>query len=120
MQNTIMKRIIIIGDSDLEYRLLKEILELGATGYTCYGVRGRGARGIRPRHAKSGNIKLEVIATAEVAQSILEHVAKNYFEQYALIALIDDVEVLNGEKFGANPPEPKAKPKKTSEPKALA
>ena len=51
MQNTVMKRVIIIGDTDLETRLLNQILELGATGYTCYGVRGRGARGIRPRHA---------------------------------------------------------------------
>jgi nitrogen regulatory protein P-II 2 len=120
MQNTVMKRVIIIGDTDLESRLLNQILELGATGYTCYGVRGRGARGIRPRHAKSGNIKIEVIATAEVAQGILEHVAKEYFEQYAMIALIDDVEVLNGDKFGAKPADQKARTKKAAESKASA
>lgn len=101
-QNIVMQRVIVIGDSGLEYRLLEEILALGATGYTCYEVRGRGARGIRPRHAEPGNIKIEIIATREVAQQILEHVAKHYFEQYAMIAILDEVEVLNGEKFGAN------------------
>jgi nitrogen regulatory protein P-II 2 len=101
MQTTVMKRVVIIGDSDVQYRLVKEISALGATGYTHYPVRGEGARGLRPRHAESGNIKIEVIATSEVAHRILEYVAKHYFENYAMIAFIDDVEVLQGEKFGA-------------------
>jgi hypothetical protein len=46
---------------------------------------------IRPRHAESGNMKLEVIATADVAQGILEHVARHYFDHYAMIGFIDDV-----------------------------
>ncbi len=101
MQTNLMKRIVIIGDTDVEYRLLKEILSFGATGYTCYGVRGQGGRGVRPRHAESGNTKIEVIASPEVAQKILEHVAKHYFDEYAMIAFLDDVEVLRAEKFGA-------------------
>jgi nitrogen regulatory protein PII len=101
MQTILMKRIVIIGDNDVEYRLLKEILSFGATGYTCYGVRGKGERGVRPRHAESGNTKIEVIATSEVAQQILDHVAKHYFERYAMIVFLDDVEVFQGEKFGA-------------------
>ncbi len=104
MQTVAMKRVVIIGDCDVEYRLLKEILALGATGYTCYGVRGQGGRGLRPRHAESGNTKIEVIATHEVAQLILEHVAKHYFEHYPMIAFLDDVEVFRGEKFGARMP----------------
>ncbi len=101
MQTILMKRIVIIGDNDVEYRLLKEIQSFGATGYTCYGVQGQGGRGVRPRHAESGNTKIEVIAAPEVAQKILEHVAKRYFDKYAMIAFLDDVEVLRGEKFGA-------------------
>jgi len=102
MHTLVMKRVVIIGDCDLEQKMLKEILDLGATGYTIFhGVQGQGERGIRPRHAVSGNIKIEVIATAEIAQQILEHVAKNYFDSYAMIGFLDDVEVLYGEKFGA-------------------
>jgi nitrogen regulatory protein P-II 2 len=101
MQTVLMKRVVIIGDSDLVDRLLKEVQALGATGYTVCTVRGEGARGIRPRHAKSGNTKIEVIANRAVAHRILEHCAKHYFEQYAMIAFLDDVEVMNGAKFGA-------------------
>jgi nitrogen regulatory protein P-II 2 len=101
MHTVVMKRVVIIGDCDLEQKMLKEILDLGATGYTTlHGVQGQGQRGIRPRHAVSGNIKIEVIATAEVAQRILEHIAKNYFDKYAMIGFLDDVEVLYGERFG--------------------
>ena len=96
-----MKRITIIGDESVRYRIVKEIHEMGATGYTdCY-VHGKGARGIRPRHAEPANTKIEVIATPEVAQRILEHIAQHYFDNYAMIAFLDDVEVLRGEKFGA-------------------
>jgi len=96
-----MKRVVIIGDNTVEYRLLSEIEAMGASGHTCYSVRGRGARGIRPRHAEPGNTKIEVIATPEIAQKIIEHVSTNYFDNYALIAFMDEVEVLQGHKFGA-------------------
>lgn len=102
MHTVAMKRVVIIGDCDLEQKMFNEIRELGATGYTIFhSVQGQGERGIRPRHAVSGNIKIEVIATAEVAEQIPEHVAKNYFDNDAMIGFLDDVEVLYGEKFGA-------------------
>jgi nitrogen regulatory protein P-II 2 len=101
MQTFPMKRITIIGDDCVKYRILQEILELGATGYTDCLVHGKGDRGVRPRHAEPPNSKIEVIATPEVAHKILEHIARNYFGEYAMIAFLDDVEVLRGEKFGA-------------------
>ncbi len=100
--NTVrMKRLTIIGDENVRYRLVKEVKELGATGYTEYRVHGEGERGIRPRHGEPANTKIEVIATPEVAHRIFEHVAANYFENYAMIAFLDDVEVLRAGKFGA-------------------
>jgi len=104
METVVLKRVVIIGDCDLEARLLKEILALGATGYTCHEVRGQGARGVRPRYEKPGNIKIEVIASREVARKILEHVAENYFEDYAMIGFIGDVEVLEGQQFAGRAP----------------
>jgi len=101
MQMYVMKRVVIIGDSDVQYRLFKEMESLGATGYTYYAVRGEGARGIRPRHGESGNTKVEVIATAEVAHRIMKHLAEHYFNRYPMIAFLDEVEVLEGQKFGA-------------------
>jgi nitrogen regulatory protein P-II 2 len=99
MHTVAMKRIVIIGDNDVEYRLVKEVQVLGASGYTSCDARGQGERGIRPRHAESGNTKIEIIATPEVAHKILDHVATHYFEKYAMIAYLDDVQVLQGEKF---------------------
>jgi nitrogen regulatory protein P-II 2 len=96
-----MKRLTIIGDDTVRYRILKEIKEMGASGYTDCPVHGQGARGVRPRHAEPANSKIEVIATPEIAQRILEHIAKHYFDNYAMIAFLDDVEVLRAEKFGA-------------------
>ena len=95
-----MKRLTIIGDDTVRYRILKEIKEMGATGYTDCPVHGQGARGVRPRHAEPANSKIEVIATPEIAQRILEHIAKHYFDNYAMIAFLDDVEVLRAKKFG--------------------
>jgi nitrogen regulatory protein P-II 2 len=96
-----MKRVTIISEDTVEYRILEELHALGATGYTSYSVHGGGAKGVRPRQSVPGNRKIEVIATAEVAQQILEHMAKHYFKDYAIIAYIDDVGVIRGEKFGA-------------------
>lgn len=98
--NTVrMKRISLIGDNTVQYRILKEVQEFGASGYTWYPASGQGERGVRPRHAEPPNAKIEIIATPELAQQILEHVAKNYFDKYAMIAFLDDVEVVRGEKF---------------------
>lgn len=100
MQTVPMKRVTIIGDDTVKYRILEEILAMGATGYTDFPAHGKGARGVRPRHAEPANAKIEVIATPEVAHRILEHVARHYFDDYAMIAFLTDVEVLRGEKFG--------------------
>jgi nitrogen regulatory protein P-II 2 len=101
MRTVPMKRVTIIGDETVKYRILQEIERLGATGYTDCPAHGKGARGIRPRHAEPANAKIEVIANPEVAGRILEHVAQNYLDKYAMIAFLSDVEVLQGEKFGA-------------------
>lgn len=101
MKTYAMKRVTVIGDNTVRYRIVKEIKEMGATGYTDCIVHGQGARGVRPRHAEPANSKIEVIATPEMAQRIIEHIAKNYFDGDAMIAFLDDVEVLRAEKFGA-------------------
>ena len=101
MKTVPMKRITIIGDESVRYRIVKEIHEMGATGYTDSVVHGWGTTGVRPRQGELANGKIEVIATPELAQRILEHVAQHYFENYAMIAFLDDVEVLRGEKFAA-------------------
>ena len=100
MKTVPLKRLTIVGENSLEERMVKEIHELGATGYTYTVVHGEGARGTRPSTWNGPNAKIEVIATPEVADRLLEHIAKNYFESYAVIAYLDDVQVVRPEKFG--------------------
>ncbi len=99
MKMTAMKRVTIVGDNALEPQIVRELHALGATGYTYTVVHGEGARGVRPSQWEGANAKIEVITTAEIAQRIVEHVARNYFDHYAVIAFIDDVEVVRPEKF---------------------
>lgn len=96
-----MKRLVIIGDECVRYRLVAEIQQMGAVGYTDYVVHGKGSRGVRPRHAEPPNVKIEVIATQKVVERIFQHVSENYFDKYAMIAFMDEVDVLRGAKFGA-------------------
>jgi hypothetical protein len=42
--------------------------------------------------------------TLELAGRVLDHVAMNYFEHYAIIAFVDDVAAVRGEKFAAADP----------------
>jgi hypothetical protein len=98
-----MKRVTIVGEDVVARQIVKEVYGLGATGHTCTIVHGQGANGTRPNPWEGPNSKIEVIATPEVAQRILEHVAQNYFDHYAIIAYVDDLEVLRPEKFGLGP-----------------
>jgi nitrogen regulatory protein PII len=96
-----MKRVIIIGDSDLTLHILDEIQSFGPSGYTYYIAHGQGSQaGTRFTHEQAANVKIEVVAPSELAYRILDHIADNYIERYAMIAFIDDVEVLASEKFG--------------------
>jgi len=38
-----------------------------------------------------------------VAERIVQHVAKNYFTDYEVIAYLSDVQVVRGEKYSASP-----------------
>jgi nitrogen regulatory protein P-II 2 len=95
-----MKRVTIVGEKALEPQLVKEMHDFGVTGYTSTVVHGGGAKGTRPSRWEGPNVKIEVIASPELAERILTHVAQNYFEKYAVIAFVDDVQVLRAEKFG--------------------
>jgi hypothetical protein len=98
--NARRKLLTIICETDLENKLGGDVMALGAHGYTVSEARGRGAGGERDAAwGPSGNIRMEVICEAAVADSIAAHLRKTYFEHYALVLYMSDVEVLRGEKF---------------------
>ena len=56
-------------------------------------------RGVRASEWEGKNIKLETIVSELVAHQILERLNERYFEHYAVIAYLETVEVVRGEKY---------------------
>lgn len=94
------KLLTIITEALLETELCEGIRKLGATGYTVTNARGSGSRGVRDAGwASSGNIRVEVVCSKELADTIAEHLRSKYYDNYAMIIFESDVRVLRSEKF---------------------
>ncbi|WP_027390724.1 P-II family nitrogen regulator [Chrysiogenes arsenatis] len=94
------KLITIIAESALENRLVRDMKGFGVSGYTVFDVRGEGTRGKRKGdwdHNRS--VCLTSICQSDLAHAILDHIAATYFEDYAIVAYLSDVEVHRGNKF---------------------
>lgn len=74
----------------------------GASGYTLGDATGQGSRGLRSTTIVDGeNLRLETVVSAEVADRLLDALARDYFPHYAVVAWIADVAVVRGGKFGS-------------------
>ena len=99
MQTVPLKLITIITEAILEERIIREIRQLGAKGYTISEVRGEGSRGIHASDWEGKNSKIELLVSAEVAARIFNYVADQFFAHYAVIVYAQDVQVIRGEKY---------------------
>ena len=94
------KLLTIVTEALLEQRMVRELERLGARGYTITDARGKGGRGIRDAGwESSGNIRIEVVCDAPTATAIAMQFKEHYYDNYAMIVFIGDVEVLRPEKF---------------------
>ena len=94
------KLLTIIAEAVLEHQLTQMLEKLGARGYTICDARGRGSRGVRSADwVSSGNIRIEVVCSEELAVTIEDYLFKHYYSNYAIIAFVSDVAVLRPEKF---------------------
>ena len=94
------KLLTIICETDIERKLSDDVMALGAHGYTVTEARGRGAGGERDASwGPSGNIRMEVMCDALVAQAIAECLRKKYFDYFSMVLYLSDVEVLRDDKF---------------------
>jgi nitrogen regulatory protein P-II 2 len=99
MQVHSLKLITIIGESVLESRLLGELKQLGAKGYTVTSAHGEGSRGVRAGELPGDDVRIETIVSPVVADRILSHVATNYFANYAVVAFVSDIGVVRGDRY---------------------
>lgn len=94
------KLLTIVTEAALEHELAREIERLGAHGFTITDARGKGGRGIRNAGWElSANIRIEVACTADAAYAIAAALKARFYDDYAMILFIGDVEVLRPEKF---------------------
>jgi hypothetical protein len=90
----------IVTEAVLEQDICEALKDLGAAGYTVTNARGSGSRGVRDAGwSSSGNIRVEVICSDDVAHRIARHMRRNYYDDYAMIIFESDVRVLRPDKF---------------------
>ena len=94
-----LKLVTIVAEAILRDQLTAELKQLGAKGFTIIDARGDGSRHLRAGELPGENVRIDSIVSTAVADRILEHVAKEYFSNYAVIAYISDVAVVRGEKY---------------------
>ena len=99
MSTVTMRLVTVVAERLLRERLLEELTELGARGFTVTDARGEGSRGVRASDWEGRNVRIEAIVAPEVADRIVDHVAEHYFEYHAVIVWVQTVEVVRGEKY---------------------
>ncbi len=89
-----MRLLTIISEAVLEDTLIREIMRLGAKGYTVTDARGSGAHGLRSgAWRKEGNIRIEVVGDAELCRRIVERLHAEYERDYGLMMFSTEVEL---------------------------
>jgi nitrogen regulatory protein P-II 2 len=94
-----MKLVTIVAEEILKDRLVKKVQELGATGASYHRTQGVGSRGTRHNDMFGENLQMKIVCTAEVATAIITYIEENYFDHYAIVAWIGDVEVVRGSQY---------------------
>ena len=90
----------VITEAAVEQTLLRELDDLGVRGYTVSDARGKGSRGVRDAAwEEAANIRIEIICQRAQAESVLDHLQRRYYADYAMVAFLQDVEILRQEKF---------------------
>jgi nitrogen regulatory protein P-II 2 len=89
----------IIAEEALAPFIEKEIVEMGAKGYTSSNVSGKGLHDVRDNQWEGENIKIETIVSEDSCKKILGHLQKKYFGRYAMIAFYHPVNVIRTDHF---------------------
>ncbi|MCY1183792.1 Membrane-associated protein [compost metagenome] len=94
----------VICEAALENKLVADLEQLGAPGWTLSDVRGRGSHGLRRADwDTAGNIRAEILCARELAERIARHLQERYYAHFAMVCYLAEVEVLRAEKFAAKP-----------------
>lgn len=100
MKTEVRTLLTVITEANLEATLLRTMTKEGLGGYTISDARGRGDHGERDASwSENGNIRLETICTRDLAERLLSHLQQRYYPHYAMVAFMQQVEIVRSEKF---------------------
>lgn len=99
MHTVELKLVTLIIERVLKDKVLRDLKKLGAKGWTLTNVSGSGSRGVRASEWEGENLRVETVVSPVVAEKIVEHVAAKYFEHYAVIVYMENVQVVRGDKY---------------------
>jgi nitrogen regulatory protein P-II 2 len=98
--NTVERQLItIVAEAVVERRLVDDIKKCGAKGYSLSHVTGAGTTGRHTLDLNGPSVRIESVVTDEIASRILEMLASDYFERYAVIAWLTPARVARPERF---------------------
>lgn len=103
MQLYPLKQVTVVVEEILKDQIQVEVLDLGATGYTTRDVVGHGSRNTRHSSVIESNVQIDFIVPEDVAVKIMTHISRKYFENYACIAWVSNVDVVRGDRFIKRP-----------------
>ncbi len=99
MQTVSRQLVTIIAEPVVEHRLLDDIKQCGAKGYSLGHVSGEGSTGNRSLDLTGPSIRLETVVTDRVAEAIMDLLAAKYFDRYAVVAWMSPVYVARPARF---------------------
>lgn len=99
MKTESVRLLTVVAEAVLEDRLVSLVKSSGASGYTLTRVHGEGSRGVRASEWEGRNVKIETLVSQPVAERILETLTRKYFPHYAVVAYLQPVEVVRGDKY---------------------
>ena len=91
---TPVKRLTVVTDPELASTLTKEMIRMGATGYTEIPCFGAGRRLVSTEDATPvEQIRIEVIMPTDVCEQVLDYLRVNVFPHHQLTVCVETVEV---------------------------
>ena len=99
MDTVRLKLVTIVAEAVIEDRLRDDLRRLGSKGHTVVPAQGEGTRGIRASDWEARNIRIETVVSSEVAILILACLASDYFDRWAVIGFVSEVDVVRGDKY---------------------
>ena len=95
--------VVIVAESILESRLVRDLEACGAAGWTVGATWGHGPRDRKVSDLEGGSIRIETLVSADVAERIWDRLADDYFADYAMAAWSYDVRVARHDRYAPGP-----------------